>query len=75
MLEVFGDLFTAFHELDRIRLAAKANRVFGEFIDFAPMGAIVGDDRHETTLRSGNKAICDFRTARKLLGYRLCSEA
>ena len=56
------DLPAAFHELDRIRLAAKADRVFGELVDFSPVSSAVGDDRHESAPHFGNTVTCDFRT-------------
>ena len=75
ILEVLGDHFAAFHELDRIGLAAKADRVFGELVDFSPVRSAVGDDRHESAPRFGNKPLRGFRASRELTGYRLRVES
>lgn len=69
------DVPAAFHELDRIGLAAKADRMFGELVDFSPVGSAVGDDRHESAPCLGNKPLCDSRASRDLTGYRLRVES
>ena len=69
--EGLDDFFTTPDELDRMRFAAKVDWMFGKVVDFAPVGAVVGDDRHESAPCFGNKAVCDFRAARELPGYGL----